>query len=24
LERKGDEVLRYNWGGVRFVPFTRE
>jgi protein-L-isoaspartate(D-aspartate) O-methyltransferase len=23
IERKGDEVLRYNWGGVRFVPFTR-
>jgi protein-L-isoaspartate(D-aspartate) O-methyltransferase len=23
LERKGDEVLRYNWGGVRFVPLTR-
>jgi protein-L-isoaspartate(D-aspartate) O-methyltransferase len=23
LERQGDEVLRYNWGGVRFVPFTR-
>ncbi|MBI1879057.1 MAG: protein-L-isoaspartate(D-aspartate) O-methyltransferase [Chloroflexi bacterium] len=24
LERKGDEVLRTNWGGVRFVSFTRE
>ena len=24
LERKGDEVLRTNWGGVSFVPFTRE
>jgi protein-L-isoaspartate(D-aspartate) O-methyltransferase len=23
LERKGDEISRYNWGGVRFVPFTR-
>lgn len=23
LERKGNEVLRYNWGGVRFVPLTR-
>ena len=23
IERKGDEFLRYNWGGVRFVPFTR-
>ncbi len=23
LEREGDQVLRYNWGGVRFVPFTR-
>lgn len=23
LERKGDEILRYNWGGVRFVPLTR-
>jgi protein-L-isoaspartate(D-aspartate) O-methyltransferase len=23
LERQGDQVLRYNWGGVRFVPFTR-
>jgi protein-L-isoaspartate(D-aspartate) O-methyltransferase len=23
LERKGDEVLRINWGGVRFVPLTR-
>jgi protein-L-isoaspartate(D-aspartate) O-methyltransferase len=23
IERKGDEVLRYNWGGVRFVPLTR-
>ena len=23
LERKGDEILRTNWGGVRFVPFTR-
>jgi len=24
LERQGDEILRYNWGGVRFVPFTRQ
>ena len=24
LERKGDQILRTNWGGVRFVPFTRE
>jgi protein-L-isoaspartate(D-aspartate) O-methyltransferase len=24
IERQGDEVVRYNWGGVRFVPFTRE
>lgn len=24
LERKGDEVIRTNWGGVRFVPLTRE
>lgn len=24
LERKGDEVIRTNWGGVSFVPFTRE
>jgi protein-L-isoaspartate(D-aspartate) O-methyltransferase len=24
LERKGDEVIRYNWGGVQFVPLTRE
>ena len=24
LERQGDEILRYNWGGVRFVPFRRE
>jgi protein-L-isoaspartate(D-aspartate) O-methyltransferase len=24
IERQGDEILRYNWGGVRFVPFTRE
>jgi protein-L-isoaspartate(D-aspartate) O-methyltransferase len=23
LERQGDEVIRTNWGGVRFVPFTR-
>lgn len=23
FERKGDEFLRYNWGGVRFVPLTR-
>lgn len=23
LERKGDQILRRNWGGVRFVPFTR-
>ncbi len=23
LERQGDKILRYNWGGVRFVPFTR-
>ncbi len=23
LERKGEEILRYNWGGVRFVPLTR-
>jgi protein-L-isoaspartate(D-aspartate) O-methyltransferase len=23
LERKGDEVVRTNWGGVRFVPLTR-
>jgi protein-L-isoaspartate(D-aspartate) O-methyltransferase len=23
IERKGDEILRYNWGGVSFVPFTR-
>jgi protein-L-isoaspartate(D-aspartate) O-methyltransferase len=23
LERQGDEVIRYNWGGVRFVPLTR-
>jgi len=23
IERKGDEILRYNWGDVRFVPFTR-
>ena len=23
LERRGEEVLRYNWGGVRFVPLTR-
>ena len=23
LERNGDEVIRTNWGGVRFVPFTR-
>lgn len=23
LERKGDEVVRYSWGGVQFVPFTR-
>ena len=24
IERQGDEILRTNWGGVRFVPFTRE
>ncbi len=24
LERQGDQILRYNWGGVRFVPFTRQ
>ena len=24
LERQGDEILRRNWGGVRFVPFTRQ
>jgi protein-L-isoaspartate(D-aspartate) O-methyltransferase len=24
LERQGDEIIRTNWGGVRFVPFTRE
>ncbi|MDX1522950.1 MAG: protein-L-isoaspartate(D-aspartate) O-methyltransferase [Anaerolineae bacterium] len=24
IERRGDQILRYNWGGVRFVPFTRE
>jgi protein-L-isoaspartate(D-aspartate) O-methyltransferase len=24
LERQGDQILRRNWGGVRFVPFTRE
>jgi len=23
LERNGDQILRRNWGGVRFVPFTR-
>lgn len=23
LERQGDQILRYNWGGVRFVPLTR-
>ena len=23
LERQGDEIKRYNWGGVRFVPLTR-
>jgi protein-L-isoaspartate(D-aspartate) O-methyltransferase len=23
LERQGEEILRTNWGGVRFVPFTR-
>lgn len=23
LERNGDQVTRSNWGGVRFVPFTR-
>ncbi len=23
LERRGEEILRYNWGGVRFVPLTR-
>lgn len=24
LERKRDEIIRTNWGGVRFVPLTRE
>lgn len=24
LERQGDQILRFNWGGVRFVPFTRD
>lgn len=24
IERQGEEILRTNWGGVRFVPFTRE
>lgn len=24
LERNGEEVVRRNWGGVRFVPLTRE
>ncbi len=24
FERQGDEILRRNWGGVRFVPFTRQ
>jgi len=23
LERQGDQILRTNWGGVRFVPLTR-
>ncbi|MBN1221562.1 MAG: protein-L-isoaspartate(D-aspartate) O-methyltransferase [Anaerolineae bacterium] len=23
IERKGEEILRTNWGGVRFVPLTR-
>ncbi|RME77442.1 MAG: protein-L-isoaspartate(D-aspartate) O-methyltransferase [Chloroflexi bacterium] len=23
LERQGEEILRTNWGGVRFVPLTR-
>ena len=23
LERQGDEIIRRNWGGVRFVPLTR-
>jgi protein-L-isoaspartate(D-aspartate) O-methyltransferase len=23
FERHGDQILRRNWGGVRFVPFTR-
>ncbi|MFQ5614009.1 MAG: protein-L-isoaspartate(D-aspartate) O-methyltransferase [Anaerolineae bacterium] len=23
ITRQGDEFLRYNWGGVRFVPLTR-
>lgn len=23
FERRGDELYRFNWGGVRFVPFTR-
>lgn len=24
LERQGDQILRRNWGGVRFVPFVRQ
>ena len=24
FERQGDQILRYNWGGVRFVPLTRQ
>jgi protein-L-isoaspartate(D-aspartate) O-methyltransferase len=24
LERQGDKILRTNWGGVRFVPLTRQ
>ena len=24
LEREGDKILRRNWGGVRFVPLTRQ
>jgi protein-L-isoaspartate(D-aspartate) O-methyltransferase len=23
FERQGDQVIRHNWGGVSFVPFTR-
>jgi protein-L-isoaspartate(D-aspartate) O-methyltransferase len=23
LERQGDDIIRRNWGGVRFVPLTR-